>query len=70
MNDTVQEPVKRKAGRPALADGLKALRVQVSLDQASIDRAKALGEGNLSAGIRKALQVPAEFETKASHEPI
>jgi hypothetical protein len=59
MTDAPQETVKRKPGRPALAEGIKAIRVQVSLDQPSIDRAKALGGGNVSAGVRIALQ-PAE----------
>lgn len=43
----------RKLGRtPEMYD---ARRVNVWLDQESVDRAKALGDQNVSAGIRKAL---------------
>lgn len=35
-------------------DGATVRRVQVMLDEATIDEAKKLGAGNLSAGIRKA----------------
>lgn len=34
-------------------DGAAVRRVQVMLDDATIERAKALGEGNLSIGLRK-----------------
>ena len=34
-------------------DGAAVRRVQVMLDDATIERAKALGDGNLSAGLRK-----------------
>ena len=34
-------------------DGAAVRRVQVMLDEETIDRAKALGEGNLSIGLRK-----------------
>lgn len=34
-------------------DGATVRRVQVMLDEATIERAKALGEGNLSVGLRK-----------------
>ena len=37
-------------------DGATVRRVQVMLDDATIDRAKALGGGNLSRGIRAALK--------------
>jgi len=44
---------KRKRGRPPVAgEGVK--RIMVSLDRASMERARALG-GTISAGIRKAL---------------
>ena len=43
---------KRPVGRPPL-EGAK--RVLVSLDRASLERGRALGAGNLSAGIRRAL---------------
>ena len=39
-------------GRQTL-DGVTVRRVQVMLDDATIERAKALGEGNLSIGLRK-----------------
>ena len=39
-------------GRQTL-DGVAVRRVQVMLDEETIDRAKALGEGNLSIGLRK-----------------
>lgn len=42
-------------GRQTL-DGAAVRRVQVMLDDATIDRAKALGGGNLSLGIRAALK--------------
>ena len=34
-------------------DGAAVRRVQVMLDDATIERAKALGKGNLSIGLRK-----------------
>lgn len=40
-----------KAGRQTL-DGVAVRRVQVMLDDATIERAKALGKGNLSIGLR------------------
>lgn len=49
--DEPKPKVKRPRGRPSL--GI-AKRIMVSLDAASIERAKALG-GTISAGIRKAL---------------
>ena len=39
-------------GRQTL-DGVAVRRVQVMLDEETIDRAKALGDGNLSIGLRK-----------------
>ena len=39
-------------GRQTL-DGATVRRVQVMLDDATIERAKALGDGNLSIGLRK-----------------
>ena len=41
-------------GRQA-RDGAKVRRVQVMLDDATIERAKALGDGNVSQGIRQAV---------------
>ena len=37
-------------------DGAAVRRVQVMLDEETVERAKALGEGNLSQGIRKAVK--------------
>ena len=45
---------KAKRGAPLLF-AVKLRRVLVTLDEASIKRATKLGDGNLSAGIRKAL---------------
>ena len=36
-------------------DGAEVRRVQVMLDDATIQRAKALGDGNVSQGIRQAI---------------
>ena len=44
--------MKQTKGRQA-RDGAEVRRVQVTLDEATIERAKALGDGNLSAGLRK-----------------
>lgn len=43
-------------GRPRKDDGEKPLQVNVKLSPALIERARALGDGNLSAGIRRALE--------------
>jgi hypothetical protein len=45
---------KRKAGRPPVA-GQRLQRVAVTLDEATIERGRALGNGSLSQGIRVAL---------------
>lgn len=42
------------AGRPVEVEG--ARRVNVTLDAATIGAAKRIGDGNLSAGIRKAVR--------------
>ena len=45
--------VKRPQGRPRImADGK---RLTITLDQPMIDRARALGNGNISLGVRLAL---------------
>lgn len=44
---------KRPAHRPVTID---ARRVNVTLDDETIERAKALGGGNLSAGLREAVR--------------
>ena len=41
-------------GRQTL-DGVAVQRVQVMLDEETIERAKALGDGNVSQGIRQAI---------------
>ena len=41
-------------GRQTL-DGATVRRVQVMLDEATIERARVLGDGNLSQGIRQAV---------------
>lgn len=43
-------------GRARLAPGTLARRVLVTLDQATVDKARALGEGNLSRGVRMAVR--------------
>ena len=48
------KPPKARRGPPLLY-AAPMLRVLVMLDHASIKRAKQLGSGNLSKGIRKAL---------------
>ncbi len=37
-------------------DGVAVRRVQVMLDEETVERAKALGSGNLSMGVRKAVK--------------
>ena len=44
--------MKQTKGRQA-RDGAKVRRVQVTLDEDTIERAKALGDGNLSIGLRE-----------------
>ena len=46
--------MKQTKGRQT-RDGAEVRRVQVTLDDATIERAKMLGDGNLSQGIRKAV---------------
>lgn len=45
---------KRKAGRPTLY-GVKLKARTVKLDDATVERAQLLGDGNLSEGIRRAI---------------
>lgn len=49
-----EEKVKRKPGRPRVA--VKVKRIMIALDEASKARALELGTGNISRGIRIALQ--------------
>lgn len=51
-------PLPRAPGRPVEID---ARRVNVTLDEATIAQAKALGAGNLSAGLREAVRIAREF---------
>lgn len=54
--DKLQHGGARKgAGRKALAPSTR--RLSVTLTEAQIARAKALGEGSIAQGIRKALEV-------------
>lgn len=46
---------KRGPGRPAMALGPGATRVQLHLDKAAKDEARRLGHGNVSEGVRVAL---------------
>lgn len=51
---TRNEQVKRKPGRPpTVLGGMR--RVCVQLDQGTLERARLLGDGNLSAGLRAAV---------------
>lgn len=51
--DEIQMPATAGVGRPVEID---ARRVNVTLDDETIERAKALGGGNLSAGLREAVR--------------
>lgn len=46
--------MKQTKGRQT-RDGAAVRRVQVMLDDATVERAKALGDGNVSRGIRQAV---------------
>jgi len=54
------EAPPRPRGRPSTG----ALRTQVRLTPADIERARVLGAGNVSAGIRAALKTAAEISAK------
>ena len=47
--------MKQTKGR-LTRDGAEVRRVQVTLDEITIERAKALGQGNVSIGVRKAVK--------------
>ena len=54
--------MKQTKGRQT-RDGATVRRVQVMLDDATIERAKLLGKGNISQGIREALKrAPVKIE--------
>lgn len=57
--------MKQTKGRQT-RDGAQVRRVQVMLDEATIERAKGLGDGNVSQGIRKAVKEAAVKERKES----
>jgi post-segregation antitoxin (ccd killing protein) len=48
------DPEKRPPGRP---QSVKGKPVRVYIDDETIERARKLGNGNLSEGIRKALEI-------------
>lgn len=50
MNDNT-----KPAGRPRL--GINLNRVNLSLDDFTIDKARALGRGNVSRGVREAVEL-------------
>ena len=58
--------MKQTKGR-LTRDGAEVRRVQVTLDDAPIERAKALGDGNISMGARRAVKEAAMIED--SNEP-
>lgn len=47
-------PIYQTPGRPVEID---ARRVNVTLDEATIEQAKEIGGGNLSAGLREAVRI-------------
>ena len=47
--------IREGQGRKAQDGVVDTVRVNVSLDQATIDQARDIGDGNLSAGIRIAV---------------
>ena len=47
--------MKKTKGRVAL-DGVTVRRAQVMLDEETVQRAKALGDGNISMGLRRAVK--------------
>lgn len=49
------KPKPPKRGRPPVVGDVPARRVNVTLDQTTVDRASDLGSGNLSAGLRMAV---------------
>jgi hypothetical protein len=51
---------KPKRGRPGVEVKGKLRSVDVSMDDVSIARAKALGDGNQSLGVRRALRLAAQ----------
>lgn len=58
MTVTEKPPEKRPRGRPSLPADQRTRPVAVRLTAAQIERAQALGGGDISAGIRAALAGP------------
>ena len=58
--------MKKTKGR-LTRDGATVRRVQVMLDDETIERARVLGDGNLSQGIRQAI---ASLPTPTTHEAL
>ena len=57
--------MKQTKGRQT-RDGAAVRRVQVMLDEETVERAKALGDGNASQGIRRAVKEAAEQKNEES----
>lgn len=57
-------PLDQSAGKPRGRPSTGVLRTQVRLRHEDIERARALGGGNVSAGIRAALKTAAEISAK------
>jgi len=56
--------VREGQGRKAPDGVVDTMRVNVSLDQATIDNARDIGDGNLSAGIRIAVAKASKKRTR------
>ena len=54
-----QLPLHRESGRPVEIKNGK--RINIYLDAPSVDAAKRCGDGNISAGIRRALKIAADL---------
>ena len=48
--------MKKRPGRPLLGD-TPMRRVQVRLDEKTVERARELGQGNVSLGLRRAVEI-------------
>lgn len=62
------DPLKRRPGRPRIL-GTGDKRRTVTFDPETLAQARKLGAGNINAGVRKALQISADLETKALEHP-
>ena len=54
--EPMQPIEKPKRGRPELTAGERPIRAQVTLDATTLERARDMGDGNLSQGIRRAVK--------------